>query len=60
VDAVVIVPAAAMKVPLVAPANTVMEAGTVRMVLLSDTATLTPPVGAALLRLTVQVLLEPE
>jgi hypothetical protein len=54
------VPAVAVNVPLVAPAETVIEAGTVRPALLSDTVTLVPPVGAAPLRVTVQVLVPPE
>jgi hypothetical protein len=60
VEAVVIVPAVAVKVPLVAPDATVIEAGTVKLALLSDRATLSPPDGAALLRVTVQVLVPPE
>jgi hypothetical protein len=60
VEAVVMVPAVAVKVPLDAPAATVMEVGTVRRELLSDRATLIPPEGAALLSVTVQVLVPPE
>ena len=57
---VVIVEAVAEKVAEVAPAATVTEAGTVNMPLLSDKETTAPPVGAGLLRATVQVLLAPE
>jgi len=51
----VMVEAVAEKVAEVAPAATVTEAGTVNMPLLSDKETTAPPVGAALLRVTVQV-----
>ena len=45
-----------MNVAEVAAAATVTDAGTVSIALLFDTLTIAPPVGAALLRLTVQVL----
>jgi hypothetical protein len=51
----VMVEAVAEKVAEVAPAATVTEAGTVNAALLSDRVTTAPPVGAALLRVTVQV-----
>ncbi|NWF84226.1 MAG: hypothetical protein HXY18_10390 [Bryobacteraceae bacterium] len=60
VEAVVMAPAVAVNVALEAPAATVTEAGTDSSELLSDTDTVTPPVGAAPLRVTVQVLLAPE
>ena len=41
--------------PLLAPAAMVMEAGTVAEVLLLDSVTLAPPVGAAVVRVTVPV-----
>ena len=50
------VPAVALNVPVVAPAAIAIEAGTVRIALLSETATTLPPAGAALLKVTVQVL----
>ncbi len=50
----------ALKLTLALPAATVAEAGTVRAALLSDTETTTPPVGAALDIVTVQVLTPPE
>jgi len=43
----------AVKAPLVAPAATVTLAGTVTLALLLDSATLTPPAGAAALSVTV-------
>jgi len=46
----------ALKLAVVAPAATLTEAGVVNTVLLSERATLTPPVGAALVRVTVQLL----
>ena len=49
-------PVVALKVAAVAPAATGTEAGTVRVGLLLDRLTLAPPVGAALVRMTVQVL----
>ena len=54
------VPAVTVKVALVLPARTVAEEGTVSEELLSETETATPPVGAALEMVTVQVLLAPE
>jgi hypothetical protein len=59
VEAEVMVPAVAVKVALVAPAAIVIEAGTVRPALLSDTATVLLA-DEALLRVTVQVLLPPD
>ena len=56
----VIVPAVTVKVPVVAAAATVTEAGVVSSALLSDSVTVVPPVGADLLRVTVQVLEAPE
>ena len=53
-------PATALKVALIDPADTVTEAGTVRAALLALNDTTCPPVGAALVRLTVQVLDVPE
>ena len=52
---VVIVPAVAVNVALVAPAGTVTDAGTVISALLLESVTTMPPVGAACLRVTVQV-----
>ena len=49
------VPAVAVNVFVVAPAGTVMEAGTVNMALLLDKLTLAPPVRAAPDNVTVQV-----
>jgi hypothetical protein len=49
-------PAEALKDAAVAPAATVTDAGTVTAALLSETETTVPPVGAALERVTVQVL----
>jgi hypothetical protein len=51
----VIVPAVAVKVPVVAPAATVTEAGAVKSPLLLETETEAPPDGAAADRVTVQV-----
>ena len=45
-----------MKVAVVAPAATLTAVGVVSTVLLSDRATLAPPLGAELVRVTVQVL----
>jgi len=56
----VTVPAVAVKLPVVAPAPTVTDVGTVSAVLLSDTATAVPPVGAACEIVTVQLELPPE
>ena len=52
-----IVPAVAVKVAEVEPAATVAEEGVVSSVLLSDTATPTPPAGAGALKVIEQVLL---
>ena len=57
---VVIVPAVAVKVAEVEPAETATDAGTLRRVLLEERPTLDPPAGAAVDRVTVQVLLPPE
>ncbi len=46
----------ALKVPVVAPAATVIDAGTVSTVLLLVSVTAAPPVGAACVNVTVQVL----
>jgi hypothetical protein len=54
------VPAVAVNVAVALPAATLTEAGTVTAVLLSESATLTPPLGAAALRVTVQVLAPPD
>ena len=56
----VIVPAVALNVVEVEAAGTVTEAGAVSRVLLSDSETTVPPVGAAELKVTVQVLATPE
>ena len=54
-----LVPAVTVKVPVVAPAPTVAEAGVVsRVELVLDRVMIAPPVGAALVRATVQVLEE--
>ena len=45
-----------LKLAVVAPAATLTEVGVVSTVLLSESATLAPPLGAALVRVTVQVL----
>jgi len=42
-----------VKVPVVAPAATVTDAGTVALVLLEDNATEVPPLGAGPLKVTV-------
>ena len=52
---VVIVPAVAVNVLLVAAAETVTDAGTVSNALLLERVTTVPPVGAACDRVTVQV-----
>jgi len=58
---VAIVPAVAVNVVEVAPADTVTEAArTVSSVLLLDRSTTVPPLGAALLSVTVQVVAAPE
>ncbi len=49
-----------MKVAVVEPAATVAEAGVVSNALLLDREMAVPPVGAELVRLTVQVLVAPE
>jgi hypothetical protein len=54
--AVVMVPAVTVKLAEVAEAATVTEAGVVSRVLLSERVTTVPPLGAAALNLTVQVL----
>ena len=46
----------ALKLADVAPAATLTEAGVVSTALLSERATLAPPAGAALVKVTVQVL----
>ena len=56
----VTVPAVAVKFAVVAPTATVTEAGVVRAVLLRESATTEPPVGAARDRVTVQVELDLE
>jgi hypothetical protein len=52
-------PAVAEKAAPVAPAATVIEAGIVSAVLLSESATTRPPVGAAAVRVTVQEVVPP-
>jgi hypothetical protein len=52
------VPVVALKVAVVAAASTVTDAGTLRTALLLVRVTLAPPVGAAWVRVTVQVLVE--
>jgi len=49
------VPVVAVKVAVVAAAATVTEAGTVSAVVLLDSVTEAPPVGAAFVRVTVHV-----
>jgi hypothetical protein len=49
-------PALTVKVPVVEPAATVMEAGVVSTALLSESVTIVPPAGAPLESATVQVL----
>jgi hypothetical protein len=56
VDVAVTADAVAVKVELVLLAGTVTVAGTVTALLLSDTVTAAPPVGAAAVRVIVQVL----
>ena len=46
----------ALKLAVVAPAATLTEVGVESAALLSETATLAPPVGTALVKVTVQVL----
>jgi hypothetical protein len=60
VTLVVMAPAVAVKATEVDPAGTVAEVGTVSKLLLSERATTLPPVGAAWLRVTVQVVEAPE
>jgi hypothetical protein len=60
VCAAAIAPAVALNVPVIAPAATVRDAGTVTTALSSVTLTELPPVGAALLNVTVQVLTPPD
>ena len=55
-----IVPAVAVNVAVATDGETATEAGTVSSVVLLDTATERPPVGAAALVVMVQVLLAPE
>jgi len=57
---VVTVPTVAVKVVEVLVAGTVTDAGTVSAGLLLESATALPPVGAASLRVTVQVVAAPE
>jgi len=52
------VPVVTVKVPEVAAAATLTDAGTVNVALVFDRVTLAPPVGAAWVRVTVQVLEE--
>ncbi|MBK9170134.1 MAG: hypothetical protein IPM24_22095 [Bryobacterales bacterium] len=59
-DEVVIVLAFAVKLAAVPPAATAAEAGTVRSDEFDDKFTVTPPAGAALLRVTVHVEAPPE
>jgi hypothetical protein len=56
----VTVPAVTTNVPVVAPATTVAEAGVVNAVLLSESVTLAPPLGAAADNVTVQVDVPPD
>jgi hypothetical protein len=56
VELAVIVPAVAVKLPEVAPAATVSDAGTVAWAVLEVSVTVAPPGGAAALKVTVQVL----
>jgi hypothetical protein len=53
----VIDPTVAVKPPVVAPAATVTLAGNVALALLLDNATVSPPLGAAALKVTVQAAL---
>jgi hypothetical protein len=57
---VAVTPAVAVKLAVLAPAATVTEAGTVSTALLLAMDTELPPEGAALLRVTVQLLPLPE
>ena len=56
----VTVPPVTVKVPVLAPAATVTEAGLVSAVLLSDSVTVEPPLGAAADNVTVHVALPPD
>jgi hypothetical protein len=56
----VTVPAVAVKLALCEPAGTVTDAGVDRALLLSARATVAPPAGAALVRVTEQELAAPE
>ena len=57
---VVVVDPDPVKVVLVVVAGTVTDAGTVSAVLFDPNVTLSPPVGAALVNVTVQVVFDPE
>jgi hypothetical protein len=54
-ESLAIVPAVALKVAVVAVANTVTDIGTVRAGLVAVSVTLAPPAGAAFVRVTVQL-----
>jgi hypothetical protein len=58
--AVVTAEAVALNTAVLLPAATVTEVGVVKSVLLSERATTVPPVGAALLSVTVQLLTPPD
>jgi hypothetical protein len=60
VELVEIVPAVAEKAAVAAPAAMLTEAGAVSSGLLDEMVTVRPPVGAAALAVTVQVLMAPE
>jgi hypothetical protein len=60
VELLAIVPAVAVKAALVTPAAMMSEAGAVSSALLEETVTESPPVGAAALAVTVQMLLAPD
>ena len=60
VESLTMVPAVAVKVAVEAPAATVTETGAVSSALLDEMATRTPPAGAAVPAVMVQVLLAPE
>jgi hypothetical protein len=60
VCAMATVTAVALNVPVVLPAATVTETGTVRFAVLLDTETRLPPAGAAALRVTAQVAAAPD
>ena len=53
-------PAVAVKLPVVAPAGTLTDAGTVKVALLLERPTAEPPLGAAPDRVIVQVDVDPE